>query len=83
MRESCVIVESFQQRGQLTSTAKERENLFIPGLSSGSTQTSGTIFSYIYNDLLVGKYSQTLPYRHLIVTDSLRRPWGKEPLHFL
>ena len=45
----------FQQHGQLMSTDKERENLFITGLSSGCTQTSGTIFSYIYNDLLVGK----------------------------
>ena len=64
------------------STDKERENLFISGLSSGCTQTSGTIFSYIYNDLLVGKYSQTLPYRHLIITDSLFCPWGKEALTF-
>ena len=63
------------------STAKERENVFIPGLSSGCTQTSGTIFSYIYNDFLVGRYSQTLPYRHSI-TDSLRRPWEKETLIF-
>ena len=61
------------------STAKERENLFIPSLSSGCTQTSGTVFPYIYNDLLVGRYSQTLPYRHNI-TDSLHCPWGKEAL---
>ena len=64
------------------STAKERENLFITDLSSECSQTSGTVFSYIYNDLLVGKYSQTLPYRHLIITDSLRHPWGKEALTF-
>ena len=64
------------------STAKERENLFIPGLSSGSTQTLGTIFSHIYNDLLVGKYRQVLPYWYLIITDSLRCPWGKEALTF-
>jgi len=83
MRESCVLVQ-FQQHGQLMSTAKEKEkeNLFTPGLSPGCTQTSGTVFSYIYNDLLVGKYSQTLPYRHLIIMDSLRCPWGKEALTF-
>ena len=83
MRESCVLVQFSTTWAAYKHCQRERENLFIPGLSSGSTQTSGTFFSYIYNDLLVGKYSQTLPYRHLIITDSLRRPWGKEPLHFL
>ena len=64
------------------STAKERERIFLYQLFPQDVlRPQVQFFPYIYKDLLVGKYHQTLLYRQ-IITNSLRCSWGMEALTF-